>query len=363
MARLQSVDTLRGITIVAMILVNNPGSWSHVYAPLLHAEWHGLTPTDLIFPFFLFIVGISISLAYKNKTPGKNTYKKISIRSLKLIGLGLLINLVTPIFPFIENLETVRILGVLQRIGIVFFFSSILFLNFNKKGLIATISIILIGYYLFLGLVPLPNGVTPIFDNSINNWAIYIDNLILGKHMWQPTYDPEGILSTIPSIATCLLGILAGKILTSENTIKKKVSLLVYYSILLLVLGYIWNIWFPINKSIWSSSFVLSTAGWATLILAIAYYLNDLKQLNTPKLISYVSKNAITVYFLSMVISKFFYAIKVNENQSIHTWLFDTIFIPLNNVKLASFLYAAAVVVFYLYLAYYLFKKKIFLKV
>ncbi|CAM1373877.1 acyltransferase family protein [Tenacibaculum xiamenense] len=363
MARLQSVDTLRGITIIAMILVNNPGSWSHVYAPLLHAEWHGLTPTDLIFPFFLFIVGISISLAYNNKTPDKNTYKKILTRSLKLIGLGLFINVITPIPPFIEDLETVRILGVLQRIGIVFFFSSIMFLNLNKKGIIVSVAIILIGYYLLTGFIPLPNGALPTFNNSPNNWAIYIDNLLLGKHMWQPTYDPEGILSTIPSVATCLLGVLTGKILTSENTIKKKVTQLVYFSLFLLATGYIWNIWFPINKSIWSSSFVLTTAGWATLILGFTYYLNDLKKLNTPKFIGNVSKNAITVYFLSMILSKFFYAIKINNNYNLHSWLFDTIFAPLSDLKLASFAYAASVVGFYLYLAYFLFKKKIFLKV
>ncbi|SEB70726.1 Predicted acyltransferase [Tenacibaculum sp. MAR_2009_124] len=363
MARLQSVDTLRGVTIIAMILVNNPGSWSHVYTPLLHAKWHGLTPTDLIFPFFLFIVGISISLAYKNKTPDNNTYKKILTRSLKLIGLGLLINVITPTIPFIEDLETVRILGVLQRIGIVFFFSSIIFLNLNKKGIIISTSLILVGYYLLTGFLPLPNGAIPTFAKSSSNWTIYIDNLLLGKHMWQPTYDPEGILSTFTSIATCLLGILAGKIITSENTIKKKVLQLVYYAAILLTSGYVWNIWFPINKSIWSSSFVLATAGWATLILAIAYYLNDLKKLNTPKLIAYVSKNAITVYFLSMIISKFFYTIKLNDNQNIHSWLFDSIFIHLNNLKLASFVYAVSVVAFYLYLAYFLFKKKIFLKV
>ena len=121
--RIQSVDILRGISIAAMILVNTPGDWNHVYTPLLHAHWHGLTPTDLIFPFFLFIVGISISFAYKNAENEKSTYKKITIRSLKLIGLGVFLNLFVPYFPFITDLNTVRIPGVLQRIGIVFFIS------------------------------------------------------------------------------------------------------------------------------------------------------------------------------------------------------------------------------------------------
>lgn len=362
MERLQSVDTLRGITIVAMILVNNPGTWNAVYSPLLHAEWHGLTPTDLIFPFFLFIVGISITLAYQNKKPNRNTYKKIGIRSLKLIGLGLLINIFTPYFPFIQDLQTVRIPGVLQRIGIVFFISSILFLNLNTKSLLLTIAFILVSYFVITGFITLPNGNIPSFDNNTNNWANYIDINLLGKHMWRETYDPEGILSTFPSIATSLLGIIAGKIITAKTNYKKEISLIAF-SFTLLLLGYVWSIWFPINKTIWTSSYVLVTAGWATLILGGTYYLNDVKKINFTPIFTYVSKNAITIYFLSMIIAKSFYLIKVNETQTIHSWLFNTFFIHIGTIKLASFSYALCVVTFYIFLSYYLFKKKIFFKV
>tara|TARA_B110000483_G_scaffold74771_1_gene93033 strand:+ start:931 stop:1518 length:588 start_codon:yes stop_codon:yes gene_type:complete len=182
--RIESVDVLRGFVIAAMILVNTPGTWSAVYPPLLHATWHGLTPTDLIFPFFLFIVGISIYFAYKRSENSKITYKKIAIRSLKLFGLGLFLNLFLPYTPFFNDFETLRFFRVLQRIGIVFFISAILYLNFNWKYLFGITLLILASYWLFLGFVPLPNGTLPSFDRAPNNWSNYIDLTILGKHMW-----------------------------------------------------------------------------------------------------------------------------------------------------------------------------------
>lgn len=363
MKRLESLDTLRGITITGMILVNNPGSWSHVYAPLLHAKWHGLTPTDLIFPFFLFIVGVSISIAYRNKVINRNIYKKILTRSFKLIGLGLLINTVSPNFPFVETINQIRIPGVLQRIGIVFLCSSFIFLKYDTKKIIIIIAFILLSYYLFLNFMPLPDGKSPTFDESSNNWVNYIDQTILGSHMWKPISDPEGLLSTIPAIATCLLGTLIGKIILSRRNDKDKLKRLLWCTLFLLFSGYLWGYLFPINKSIWSSSYALVTSGWGTLTLAIAYYINDLKRISSPKPIIYVSQNAIIIYFLSMIISKFFYQIKVNDKQNIHSWIFDTIFVFFKDLKLASFSYALCVVLFYLLLAYSLYKKKIFIKV
>jgi predicted acyltransferase len=359
--RLESVDILRGFTIAAMILVNTPGSWSHVYSPLLHAEWHGLTPTDLIFPFFLFIVGISIFFAYQNKPNTKSTYVKITIRSLKLIGLGLFLNLFLPYFPFINELDSFRIPGVLQRIGIVFFISSILFINFNWKTLIGISIFILIGYWCILGFVSFPNGVEPTFDRASNNWANFIDLNIFGKHMYQSDYDPEGLLSTFPSIVTCLLGILVGNVMLKKP---KNAIVLVLISIIFLGLGYLFSFWFPINKAIWSSSFVLVTSGWATLILAIIYYLTDVLNLKFGTIFKYVGMNAITIYFLSSFISNFFYLTKIGENSNVHSYLFDSLFVHsfLSN-KMASLLYAIAVVLFYMSLGYYLFKKKIFIKV
>lgn len=358
--RIESVDILRGFTIVAMILVNTPGEWGHVYKPLLHAEWHGLTPTDLIFPFFLFIVGISIYFAYKNKSNNKSTYKKVAIRSLKLIGLGLFLNAFLPYFPFVQDFETMRLPGVLQRIGIVFFISSVLYLNCNWKSLLGISIFILIGYWLFMAFIPFPNEITSTFDRASNNWANYLDLNILGKHMWQQDYDPEGILSTIPAVATCILGVLIGKLLDGLTEIKW----LFLVALTLLVSGYAFNTTFPINKAIWSSSFVLVTSGWGTLIIAVIYYLKDIKQYKFGTIFKYVGMNAITIYFLSSLISKTMYLIKIGEDSNIHSWVYNTVFVhDFFSLNLSSLLYALVVVVFYMLLGYIMYKRKIFIKV
>ena len=361
-ARIESVDVLRGITIVAMILVNTPGSWSYVYAPLLHADWHGYTPTDLIFPFFLFIVGISISFAYKNKKPNRETYRKITIRSLKLIGLGLFLNLFLPYAPFIEDLSTVRIPGVLQRIGLVFFVTAILSTNFNWKVIASCVLVILLGYWVWLGFIPLPNGNSPTFDRAPNNWANYIDVTLLRNHTWKVDYDPEGLLSTLPSIASALLGVLIGRMILFQNYLKTGVLFLI--GILLLTFGLLWNNWFPINKAIWSSSFVLVTAGWATIFLSALYYGIDVKKMRIGSIFKHVGSNAIVIYFASSFISKVFYLIKVNDTETVHGWFYHTFFTSvISSNKLASLCYAVVVVSFYVFVGVFLFKRKVFIKV
>ena len=363
MNRIQSIDVFRGLTVAAMILVNNPGDWSTVYQPLLHAEWHGLTPTDLIFPFFIFIVGVSISLAYNNKKTSKEIYHKILIRSLKLFGLGLFLNWFIPSYPFFESYTTVRIPGVLQRIGIVFFITSILYLNCSKKALVIISVLILVTYNVLLGIVPLPNGLLPSFDRVPNNWANYIDVKLLGHHLWKPDYDPEGILSTIPTIASCLMGIFIGEILKISNKLTI-LSRLFIYSLSFLAIGYIWNSFFPINKSLWTSSFVFVTSGWASLFILVIYYLCDVKQKSYGTIFTYVGMNAIAIYFLSSLISKVFYLVKINEQENVHSFLYNNTY---NNIidsgNLASLCYALTVLLCYLFLSYILFKRKIFFKV
>lgn len=357
--RIESVDLLRGFTIAAMILVNTPGTWSSVYKPLLHAEWNGLTPTDLIFPFFLFIVGISIYFAYKNKSNDALVYKKILIRSAKLIGLGIFLNIFLPYYPFIKDFETFRIPGVLQRIGIVFFISSILYINFNWKILVTISIAILIAYWFILGFLPFSDGTLPTFERAANNWANYIDLNILGNHMWQSDYDPEGIFSTLPSIVTCISGILIGKLL-DNNIGVLRLSIL---SLLLLSIGYLFHIVFPINKALWSSSFVIVTSGWATLILTIIYYFRDVKNFKFGTIFKYLGINAITIYFLSSFISKTMYLTKLGESN-LHGYLYETIFVQsFFKDNFSSFLYALSVVIFYAGLALYMFRKNIFIKV
>jgi len=358
--RIESVDVLRGFVISAMVLVNTPGNWSTIYPPLLHAKWHGLTPTDLIFPFFLFIVGISIHFAYKNSKNSIITYKKITIRSLKLFGLGLFLNLFLPYTPFFNDFETLRFPGVLQRIGVVFFVSSILYLKFRWKTMFTIGTIILIGYWVLLGFIPLPDGTLPTFDRAPDNWANYIDLNILGKHMWQADYDPEGLLSTIPSIVTCISGVLVAKHLDHFKNIKY----LIIIAFILLASGAVFNIWFPINKAIWSSSFVLVTSGWATLILAVVYYLKDIRQIKFGNIFKYVGMNAITIYFLSSFISKTMYLIKTGDNNNLHSYIYNTFFVQsFLSDNLSSLLYGVTVVAFYLSIGYLMFRKKIFIKV
>lgn len=359
--RIVSVDIFRGITIVLMILVNTPGTWSNVYAPFLHAKWHGYTPTDLVFPFFLFIVGCSIVFAYQNKPIDGSTYKKISIRALKLIGLGLFLGAFTIHFPFFKDFENIRFPGVLQRIGVVFFFASILFLNFNWKVLVGLCTFLLVGYWLLLGYVPV-NGMAPTFERAPNNLANYLDVQVFGSHSYKSDYDPEGLLSTLPSIGTALLGIFTGLILRSKRL--KKELILFGVGLALLLLGYLWDIVFPINKALWSSSFVLVTAGWANIVLALIYYMSDVEGIKFGSIFKYAGSNAIVLYFLSSFTAKIMGMIKISEGTSLHAWLFKSVYVQDSlPMETSSLLYGLTVVSFYVFLGYLLNRKKIFIKV
>lgn len=359
--RVVSVDIFRGLTIVLMILVNTPGTWSNVYGPLLHAEWHGYTPTDLVFPFFLFIVGTSIVFAYQGKQPSKTVYRKITIRTLKLLGLGLFLGAFTISFPFINEWQAIRLPGVLQRIGLVFFFAALLFLHCNLRVLLGICIAMLLGYWIWMGFIPLM-GEAPTFERAPNNWANYIDLNVLGTHMYKPDYDPEGILSTIPAIATSLMGIFTGLLLRSAR--KDKVRMMIVMGTGLLLLGYLWNTVFPINKALWTSSYVLVTAGWANLFLALIYYLTDVKDIKFGSIFRYAGANAITIYFLSSFVTKLFYLIRVDDSNSVHGWLFDTIYVQnFMSLEFSSMLYGLSVAGFYCLLAYLMYKKGIFIKV
>lgn len=359
--RIISVDIFRGLTIALMILVNTPGTWEYVFPPLRHAEWHGYTPTDLVFPFFLFIVGTSIVFAYRNKEPNSATYRKISVRTLKLLGLGLFLGAFTISFPFIKDFAEIRFPGVLQRIGVVFFFAAVLFLNFNWKVILGITITILVGYWVWLGFIPL-NGEVPTFDRAPNNWANFVDLQVFGTHMYKEDYDPEGLLSTFPSIASSLLGIFTGLILISQRA--KKELLLLLLGILMLLLGYIWDLAFPINKALWSSSFVLVTAGWANIFLALIYYLTDVKGMQFGSIFKYAGANAITIYFLSSFVTKLFYSIQVEEGLSLHGWIYKNIYVhSFLSGEVSSLLYGLSVMGFYLLLALFMYRRKIFIKV
>ncbi|MEN8186288.1 MAG: heparan-alpha-glucosaminide N-acetyltransferase domain-containing protein [Bacteroidota bacterium] len=364
--RILSVDIFRGATIAAMILVNNPGTWGAIYPPFKHADWHGLTPTDLIFPFFLFIVGMSITFAYtKKKESGVNAdvYKKIISRTIKLIALGLILAgfLITP--PFFKDLSTLRLPGVLQRIGVVFFIASIIFLHFNWKTFFSVFVLILIGYWLIMTQIPI-NGEMPLLTQE-HNWATIVDQKILTlDHMWR-IYDPEGILSTIPAIATTIFGMFLGKILLDKNkSEKEKLIRFIIIGIIALIIGYAWGTIFPINKALWTSSYVLVTGGWASLVYAAIYYVADILGHNDwgkPAII--FGSNAITVFFMSGVVARLFGMIKLSNGKSIHGNLYEFLSSIITIPKLSSLIYAIFVILFYYLVALVLYKKKIFIKV
>ncbi|WP_044129420.1 acyltransferase family protein [Rudanella lutea] len=315
--RLLSLDAFRGLTVAAMIMVNNAGDWTHIYAPLGHAEWNGWTPTDLIFPFFLFIVGVSITFALggiKQKGDTGDATRKIVRRGLTLFALGLFLNF----FPKFDP-TNVRILGVLQRIGIVYIVCSFVFLRTDVRGQRLLAGALLLGYYLLMTLVPVPGVGYPNLEPT-TNLSAWLDNLVLTPaHVYKSTkvWDPEGILSTLPAIATGLLGVLTGTWLRGNRPVAEKIAWLFSAGVLLTIAGLFADAFFPINKKIWTSSFVLLTGGLAMLGLATCYWLIDVvgperplyRRLSLP-FVAY-GVNAITVFFLSGLIPRIMNLVKV----------------------------------------------------
>ena len=359
--RIQSVDILRGITIAAMIMVNNPGTWSHLYAPLGHAAWHGYTPTDLVFPFFLFIVGCSIAFAYRQRQPGPAAYRKIAVRSLKLIGLGIFLGAFLLYPPFFKAWEQIRLPGVLQRIGLVFLLAAPLALHLRSRQIVLLTAVLLLGYWAWMGFLPLPDGTLPTYERAPNNWAMYLDKLLLGSHTWQEDYDPEGLLSTLPAVATCLIGVVTGRYLLSDAG--AKVTRLLLTGSALVVAGQVWGLVFPINKALWTSSFVLVTAGWALLALGLIYYLTDVRKFEWGGVFKRAGANALALYFLSSFFAKVFGSIRVGET-SLHGYLYESIFVHDGLPdKLSSLLYALVLVAIYLVIGTLLYRRRIFIKV
>ncbi|MFZ2904905.1 MAG: heparan-alpha-glucosaminide N-acetyltransferase domain-containing protein [Cyclobacteriaceae bacterium] len=364
--RLLSLDVFRGMTVAGMILVNNPGSWSDIYPPLRHAEWHGCTPTDLIFPFFLFIVGTSIHFAYQDKL-AEGLTKKVFFKILKRALLIFLIGLFLTLFPKF-NFETVRIPGVLQRIAVVFFVASILYLKTNWLTQLRVAVILLVSYYLMMTLIPVP-GVGPPSLEAETNLGAWLDRMLLDGHLWvqSKTWDPEGVLSTIPAIATAILGMLTGKLLSGEKTPSEKIVWLFFTGCILIVLGLGWGMVFPINKALWTSSYVLYTGGIAMQFLACCYWLVDVqgfKKWTMPFV--YYGVNALFVFVASALLVKSLSRIKITDGENevsflryVYQYGYTTWLSPLN----ASLLYAITLVLIFLVVLRWMYKKKIFVKI
>jgi predicted acyltransferase len=267
----------RGLTVAAMLLVNDPGSWSHIYPPLRHATWHGWTPTDLIFPFFLFIMGITtdLSLAARRARGAADgeLRRQVLRRGSTIVLLGLLLA-AFPFFP-LERILQLRIPGILQRIGLVYLVTGFLVLGGSRRLLVAIIAVILVGYWLLLTLVPVPGIGAPALAPPDATLAAWLDRLLLDGHLWNQTrtWDPEGVLPDLPAVATCLLGVLAGGWITQPTPLPHRLKGLLAAGAAGLVAGLAWDRVFPINKNLWTSSYVVFTAGMACVMLAACIWL------------------------------------------------------------------------------------------
>ncbi|HKO98055.1 MAG TPA: DUF5009 domain-containing protein [Pyrinomonadaceae bacterium] len=366
--RLISLDVFRGITIAGMVLVNNPGSWASIYWPLGHAEWHGWTPTDLIFPFFLFIVGVAIPLAFGRRMEvggsKRDLYLKIVRRTLIIFALGIFL----AGFPYF-NFSTIRIPGVLQRIAVCYLFASLIFLNTKvRTQIIITLALLLL-YWLLMTRLHAPGF--PVGDLSKEgSLASYIDRVMLGPHIWKQgkVFDPEGLLSTIPAIATTLFGVLTGQWLRTEKSAYEKVAGLFVAGAVCIVIGWTWNPFFPINKSLWTSSYVFFTGGMALEFLALCYWLIDIKKYQWwTKPFVVFGVNAIVLFVGSGVMARSLGLIKVNgadgNKISLHSWIFRNGFSSWLPPHRASLAFAICFILVWLGLMWILYRRKIFIKV
>jgi len=368
--RLVSLDVFRGITIAAMLLVNNPGSWSHVYRPLAHAAWNGWTPTDLIFPFFLFIVGIAATFSLgpllERGDPRPGLFRKVIVRAAVIFLLGLLLQG----FPDYD-LGHIRIFGVLQRIALSYVLAAAIVLRAGVRGQAAALVGLLLGYWTLMTLVPVPGVGHGVLEPDLNlsNW---VDLHVIGpNHLWQETrtWDPEGLLSTVGAIASVLCGVLAGHWVRSSRPAGTKAFGLLAVGSLALVLGLIWGHVFPINKSVWTSSYVVLSAGIACQLLALTYWLVDVKDWRGwtwPFLV--FGTNAISAYWLSSLLAIVLDTIVVThpaggDPRVLKSFIYDSLYATWLAPADASLAYAVSYDLLWLGLLSILYRRRIFIRI
>jgi predicted acyltransferase len=366
--RLASLDVFRGITIAGMVLVNNPGTWEHIYWPLEHAEWHGWTPTDFVFPFFLFIVGVAITLAFGSRVESgrsaRDLYLKVIKRTLIIFGIGLFLNAL-PYF----GLSELRIPGVLQRIAVCYFFASLIFLTTKLRTQVAITIALLLVYWFLVKFIPAPGFAAGDLTKE-GSLPSFIDRVVFGKHVWAQAkvYDPEGLLSTIPSLATTLIGVLTGHWLRSKKTDYEKVAGMFVLGAIGIAVGWAWNPFFPINKALWTSSYVLFTGGLALQFLALCYWVIDINGYRRwAKPFEIFGLNAIALYVVADLIAILLGLINVSgpdgSKISLGSWIFERLFASWASPVNASLAFAVTFVLVCFGLMWILYRRKIFIKV
>ena len=389
--RLVSLDVFRGLTIAAMLLVNNPGTWGAIYPPLEHAAWNGWTPTDVIFPFFLFIVGITTHLSMTARRERGDSDAALVKQILRRGGIIFLLGFLMSLFPFYQwgtiagmadpsvldrivyRWEHVRILGVLQRIGLVYIAAGLLSLRTTIKQQVVIVAALIYGYWFAMTLIPIPGkdiGAL-MLDNPSETLAAHLDRAILGlDHIWSGsiTYDPEGPFSTIPAIATAVLGIFAGKWIGQRRPLIERIAGLFAAGTIGMVIGMMWNWSFPINKNIWTSSYVVFTAGMGCVTLATVMWIVDwlnVKAWTKPWVI--YGMNPILAFVGSGVLARCIYTLwKIpyeGKPTPVETVIYKEAFAPWLEPRNASLAMALATVVFWFAILAWMYRKRIFLKV
>jgi predicted acyltransferase len=381
--RFYSLDVFRGATVALMILVNNPGSWAHIYAPLDHASWHGCTPTDLVFPFFLFAVGNAMAFVMpKLEAAGKATFwKKIITRTVIIFCIGLFLNW----FPFIKYNDAgnfvgkpfaaLRIFGVLQRIALSYFFASIIVHFFKVRGAFVASAFILL-FYWFLCVAANPSD-----PFSINGWfGTAVDKAILGdKHMYHGegiAFDPEGLMNTFAAIVQVVMGYLVGNYIVQKGKTPEMLNGLFVAACVLILTGFCWDMVFPINKKIWTSSYTVYTSGLATLILSVMIYLIEFKNRKGAwsRFFDVFGKNALFIFALSNLILKTSLLIhlpngidKAGLPKTTHPlgWFYEHLCKPVFPAQpnIGSLIYALCFITMMWFFAWLLDRKKIYIRV
>jgi predicted acyltransferase len=391
--RLLSLDVFRGLTVAGMLLVNNPGTWSAIFPPLEHAEWNGWTPTDLIFPFFLFIVGITTHLSLSARRARGDDDRALVKQILRRGIIIYLLGFAMAMFPFYQwgviqslpnatpwdrilyRIEHVRILGVLPRIAIVYVCAALLTLKTNLRQQIIIIASLLFGYWFAMTLIPVPgeNAIGALLLNTHDrNLAAYLDRLILGtNHTWtgSVTFDPEGPMSTLPAIGTAMLGVIAGTwIGRKDKSVPDRISGLFAAGSIGMVVGLMWNWSFPINKNLWTSSYVVFTAGMACVALATIMWLVDYMNVKwwTKPFVVY-GVNPIVAFVGSGVLARLIYTLwhvtYLGKSVALQDAIYQIVFLPWLPPRVASLAFAISFVLLWYGILLVLYRRNIILKV
>ena len=375
--RLSSLDVFRGITIAAMILANMAGVADDVYRPLSHSEWHGCTPTDLIFPCFLFIVGVAMTFSLSKYTaenkPTKAVYLRILRRTAILFILGLVLNGFWNQGVWTFDLSSIRLMGVLQRIALTYLFASLIVLKLPRKSQWLVAGGLLIAYWLTMMYIPVPDYGAGVLTRE-GNFGAFIDRLIIPKaHLYKGDGfnflgDPEGLFSTIPAIVSVLAGYFTGEWIKDKKQATSQTSMdLVLFGLCCLVIAIIWDVAFPINKKIWTSSYVLFTAGWALMLLAACYELIEVRLIKRwSKPFEMMGLNAIALFVASVFLIKIAAKTQIGTGEtavSIYNWIYQNIFASWAGNFNGSFLFALVTLLFWYGVAVLMYQKRWFIKV